>query len=239
MNATPWNLGPLVSFDTETSGISVDSDRIVTAAVYVPGSPAEEWLAAVEVDIPADAEAVHHISTAKARAEGEPPKLVVDQVTESLLLEMQRGAALVVMNAPFDIPLLDAECVRYGLPTLAERLGRPVGPVVDPLVLDRAVDRYRRGKRTLESLAAHYGVELTDAHSAGADAAAALEVSLAIAAQYPQLQVPAEVLHGWQITWHERWRVGFQEFKRRTDPNAVVEKGWPVREPEPEPEVAS
>lgn len=230
----PWTLGRLVAFDTETTDKDPLTARIVTAAVVVPGRTPEEWLAAVEVDIEPEAEAKHGIRTKHAREYGLPPALVADEVCESLAVELRAGAALVVMNAPFDLTLLDAECRRCGLRTLAERLGRPVGPVVDPLVLDRAADKYRSGKRTLEALAAHYKVQLTQAHSAGADATAALEVALRIADAYPELQVPAGVLHGWQVTWHERWRAGFEAYLRKSTPDATVERGWPVREPEPE-----
>ena len=60
----------------------------------------------------------------------------------------------------------------------------PRAPVIDPLVIDKAVDRYRKGKRTLEAAAAFYGVPLDDAHDAGADAIAAGRVAQAIAREH-------------------------------------------------------
>lgn len=226
---TAWHEGPLVSFDTETSGINPLEDRIVTAAVVVPGQQPLERLAAVEVDIHPKAQAVHGISVEYARANGAPPAVVIEEVCASLAKHLIDGAALVVMNAPFDLTLLDAECQRYGVPTLAERIGRPVGPVIDPLVLDRAVDKYRPGRRNLETLAKLYGVELTGAHQAGADAVAALEVARAIGAQYEALDVPAEVLHRWQVTWHQRWAEGYEAHLRKSNASAVVERGWPLK----------
>ena len=65
------------------------------------------------------------------------------------------GIPLVVYNAPYDLSLLDRECRRHRV----EPLGYP-HPVIDPLVIDKAVDRYRKGKRTLVAAAERYGVDL-------------------------------------------------------------------------------
>lgn len=224
-----WHTGPLASFDVETSGLDVTYDRIVTAALVRPNGETLRWISDADgVEIPTAASDIHHVSTAYARKHGQPAKQVVEDIADAIAGEMSAGrAALVVMNAPFDLPLLDAECVRHGVPTVAARVGH-VGPVVDPLVLDRAADKFRKGKRTLEALAAHYGVKLDDAHSADADAQAALDVALRIADKFPQLQVPAEVLHGWQVTWYERWAVDREAYGRKTNPDFTIGRAWPV-----------
>jgi DNA polymerase-3 subunit epsilon len=228
-----WHLGPLASFDTETSGINVDADRIVTAALVRPGGEVLRWLSDADgVEIPENASRIHGVTTQHARAHGRPAKQVVEEIADALAGELSAGrAALVVMNAPFDLSLLDAECARHGVPTVAERIGRPVAPIVDPLALDRAADKRRTGKRTLTALCTHYGVTLTGAHTADADAQAALEVALRIAEKYPELQVPAEQLHAWQITWHARWATGYQEYLRRSRPDAHVNPSWPLIPP--------
>jgi DNA polymerase-3 subunit epsilon len=226
----PWHLGYLASYDCETTGIDIGHDRIVTAALIVPGREPRTWLADPGIDIPVTASNIHHVTTAHAREHGQPAALVVDEIAEALADEIATRSALVVMNAPFDLSLLDRECARHGLPTVSDRLdGTPVGPVVDPLVLDRAADRYRKGRRTLEDLARHYKVELTDAHTAAADAQAALDVALAIAEAYPELQVPGRVLHGWQVTWHARWAEGFaRHLSARGNERVDVDGRWPV-----------
>ena len=56
--------------------------------------------------------------------------------------------------------------------------------VLDPRVLDRHLDRYRKGRRTLTDLCAHYGVTLEGAHDAAADALAALEVVRALGRRF-------------------------------------------------------
>ncbi|CAL9348394.1 3'-5' exonuclease DinG [Streptomyces sp. enrichment culture] len=232
MNApvTSWHRGPLASYDCETSGVSVSTDHIVSAALIHPNGQTTQWLSDLDgAEIPKAASDVHGISTEHARAHGRPAKQVVDQIAHALAGELACQAALVVMNAPFDLSLLDAECRRHGVRTVADRLGTWVSPIVDPLVLDRAVDRFRRGKRTLEALAAHYGVPLTDAHTADADAAAALDVACAVAEKYPALQVPASVLHDWQVQWHARWAADFQAHLKKSGKPASIDGSWPVR----------
>ena len=59
-------------------------------------------------------------------------------------------------------------------------------PVLDALVIDRHVDRYRRGRRTLVDLCALYGVEIANAHDAAADAEAAMQVLLAVVPALPR-----------------------------------------------------
>jgi DNA polymerase-3 subunit epsilon len=226
----PWHRGPLGSFDTETTGTVTHTDRIVSAALIRPNGETLRWLSDVDGhEIPEAASNVHGISTEHARTHGRPAKQVVEEIADALAGELSAGrAALVVMNAPFDLSLLDAECARHGVPTVTDRIGN-VAPVVDPLVLDRAADKYRKGRRNLESLAAHYGVTLDGAHAADADAQAALDVALRIGEKFPELQVPARVLHGWQIKMHERWAAGFEAHLRKTKPDAVVGRGWPLR----------
>lgn len=225
-----WHLGPLSAFDTETTGTVTHTDRIVSAALIRPNGETLRWLSDVDGhEIPEAASRIHGITSEQAHAHGRPAKAVVEEIADALAGELSAGhAALVVMNAPFDLSLLDAECARHGVPTVADRIGNVV-PVVDPLVLDRAADKYRKGRRNLESLAAHYGVTLNGAHTADADAQAALDVALRIAEEFPELQVPARVLHGWQIKMHERWAAGFEAHLRKTKPDAVVGRGWPLR----------
>lgn len=233
MNAidTPWHWGPLASYDCETSGINTSRDRIVSAALVHTDGAVTRWLSDADgVEIPEPASRVHGITTEHARAHGRPAKQVVEEIADAVAGEMAaRGAALVVMNAPFDLTLLDAECARHGVPTVAARLGTELAPVVDPLVMDRAADRYRRGKRTLEALAAHYQVPLTDAHTADADATAALLVARAIGEKYPELQVPARLLHAWQIGWHERWASDYEAHLKQRGKAAEIDGSWPLR----------
>lgn len=225
-----WHTEPLLAWDLETTGVNVETARIVTAAVVRTEGDQRLWLADPGIDIPAEATAVHGVTTEQARLNGRRAVTVVGEIAQTLVRHMAAGTPVIAMNASYDLTVLDRELRRYGLATLDELLGRPVGPVIDPLVLDRAADKYRPGSRKLEALCAHYGIHLGEAHTAGADAQAALDVALKIAEKYPELQVAAERLHTWQVAWYERWAAEFEEYLRRKGELAgPVDRSWPVR----------
>lgn len=231
---TPWTSGPLVGFDTETTGVDVTSDRIVTAAVVrrVGGvDTARTWLLDPGVEIPAAATAIHGITTAHARAHGRPPATALGQIADLLAAALLRGEPVVAFNASFDLSLLDAELVRHGLPTLPDRIGHPVRTVVDPLVLDRHVDRYRRGKRTLTDLCDRYGVIPEALHSADTDVAATLDVLQAIVRCYPELTAfGLEELHDRQVLAHRAWAEHYNSWRAESGlPGPGAELAWPVR----------
>ena len=51
------------------------------------------------------------------------------------------------MNAPFDLTLLDRELRRHRAASLSHYLGQNPLRVLDPRVLDKHLDRYRKGRR--------------------------------------------------------------------------------------------
>ncbi len=218
-------------FDLETTGVDTATARIVTAHVGVldeEGAVVErhEWIVDPGVAIPASATAVHGVSDGRARRFGRPPAEVVPEILAALRSVLARGFPVVAYNAPYDLSLLAAEAARLGLPPLS-----PAAPVVDPLVIDRALDRYRRGKRTLTATAAHYGVELLGAHDAGADAIAAGRVAQAIARRYgAELTMTAQQLHDAQVGWCADQAERFQAYMReRRDPAFTASGAWPLR----------
>jgi DNA polymerase-3 subunit epsilon len=226
---SPW-YETLGVFDLETTGVDVETSRIVSAHVGVIDGSGEvverrDWLADPGVEIPEQASAVHGITTERARLEGRPAGEVVEEILGALADIFARGIAVTIYNAPYDLSLLNREAARHGLAPLAAP-----APVIDPLVIDKAVDKYRKGKRTLEAAALFYGVDLTDAHDAGADAIAAGRVAQAMARKYAaQLAVDAAELHRSQMGWSAEQDASFADYMRRThNPDFVSSRGgWP------------
>jgi DNA polymerase III subunit epsilon len=221
----------LAVFDLETTGVDVETARIVTAHIGVIGADGEpveawSWLADPGIDIPGAATDVHGITTERARAEGRPAREVVTEVIAVLAEILARPVPLVVYNAAYDLSLLRHEAHRHGLAPLDSPQ-----PVIDPLVIDKAVDRYRRGKRTLEAVAIEYGVLLTGAHDAAADAIAAGRVAQALARRHEAaLPLDLVALHGAQISWHDQQCDSFEDYMRRErDHTFAAQRGWPVR----------
>lgn len=234
-----WIDGPMLGFDTETTGVDVDSDRIVTAALVrrdASGTSVRTWLIDPGVDIPAGATAIHGITTEHARTHGEPAALALEEIAVVLAESIAAGVPVVAFNAAFDLCILAADLRRHGLATLSERLGRDVVPVIDPLVLDRSEDRYRSGKRKLVDLCGIYRIaDGGRLHTADVDVIATLDVLTAIVDRYPHLgALELTPLHAYQVTAHRAWAEGFNAWRARkglTGPGA--ELTWPLRRPEP------
>ncbi|NEC93328.1 exonuclease domain-containing protein, partial [Streptomyces sp. SID12501] len=115
-----------VAFDLETTGTDVETDRIVTAAVVrldSGGAVSAErtWLLDPGVAIPEQASAIHGISTAHAREHGAPAAAAIAEIARTVAEELRAGTPLVVMNARYDLSLLDRECRRHGVESISER----------------------------------------------------------------------------------------------------------------------
>ncbi|MFI5722251.1 3'-5' exonuclease [Streptomyces cyaneofuscatus] len=230
-----WHQGPLVGFDLETTGTDVESDRIVTAALVrlePDGTVAEQrtWLLDPGVAIPEQASAIHGIGTDHARKHGARAASAVAEIAHAVAEVLRSGVPLVVMNARYDLSLLDRECGRYGLDSVEQRIGGVPSPVIDPLVIDKHVDKYRKGKRALQALCEHYGVTLSDAHDATADAVAAVRVVRRMGERHrPVSTLPPAELHALQVRAAAEQSASLQAYLRRTaNPTAVVEQAWPV-----------
>ncbi|MDH6552601.1 DNA polymerase-3 subunit epsilon [Streptomyces sp. SAI-117] len=233
---TCWYEGPLAAFDTETTGVDVESDRIVSAAVVVQDAPGSRprvtrWLVNPGVPVPEAATAVHGLTDEHLQRNGRWPAPVMYEIAEALAEQAAANRPLVVMNAPFDLTLLDRELRRHRASSLDRWLQASTLRVLDPRVLDRHLDRYRKGRRTLTDLCAHYEVPLEGAHDAAADALAALDVVRALgrrfAARLERLS-PAE-LHTLQATWHAAQARGLQAWFARSGSYEIVDTSWPLR----------
>ncbi|MDH6611365.1 DNA polymerase-3 subunit epsilon [Streptomyces sp. SAI-208] len=233
---TCWYEGPLAAFDTETTGVDVESDRIVSAAVVVQDAPGSRprvtrWLVNPGVPVPEAATAVHGLTDEHLQRNGRWPSPVMYEIAEALAEQAAANRPLVVMNAPFDLTLLDRELRRHRASSLDRWLQASTLRVLDPRVLDRHLDRYRKGRRTLTDLCAHYEVPLEGAHDAAADALAALDVVRALgrrfAARLERLS-PAE-LHTLQATWHAAQARGLQAWFARSGSYEIVDTSWPLR----------
>jgi len=225
---TTWNLGRLCVFDTETTGPDPTTALLVTACVGEVGagqdSDCRTWLIDPGCEIPAEATAVHGVGTERARAEGADAAGAIAEIRDALYSAWESGVPVVTFNAAFDLTVLDRELRRHGMDPL------DCGPVIDPFVIDREVDKYRKGKRTLSAACEVYGVVPGGAHDATVDALAAAEVARAIAAQYPHIaEMPLAELHAAQATWHAERQADFAAYLRRSGkPADDVHGDWPL-----------
>lgn len=227
-NAAQWTAGEWVGFDLETTGPNPQEALIVTASVVSVDAEGNltghrEWLVDPGVEIPEQATAVHGVTTEHVRANGADSAEAVQQIIAALDQHMQAGRPVVAFNAPYDFTVLLREAQRHGLDPLAVR------GVLDPFVIDKAQDRYRKGKRTLALVCEHYGVALDQAHTSAADSlAAVLLAQRLVGAGRLWSAGTLEMLQEVQQAYRRAQSQSLQDWMRRTNPEAVVDGRWPV-----------
>ncbi|MCS4489799.1 exonuclease domain-containing protein [Corynebacterium sp. ES2794-CONJ1] len=166
----PFDPQKVISFDLETTSAQPFEARIVTSALITidtDGAHPYEMLADPGVDIPEEATNVHGISTDYARTHGRPHNDVLNETIATITKGWEQGYTLIVFNAAYDLSVL-----HHLDPSFLIN-----GPVFDPYVIDKTLDRYRKGRRTLTDLCEFYGVKIDNAHEATADALAAARIA--------------------------------------------------------------
>lgn len=222
---THWPDRPICAFDLETTDRDPRTARIVSACVAtLDGDRVDSrtWLLDPGIPIPAETTAIHGITTERARADGMDYLAGYREIRAALCDAWERGHVVVAFNASYDLTIIEAEGRRLGLPAL------DIGTVVDPYVIDREMDRQRAGKRTLQAVCDAYGVTLSQAHEAQADALAAGHLTRALVERYPEL---AELdIMADQAAWHAERQRNFAEYLtglgRTVDD---VDGSWPLR----------
>lgn len=227
-----WHRRPLAAFDVESTGVRHSIDRIVSACVRDTAGNAVELLIDPGVDIPAEATATHGITTEYARCHGQPARQALDILADAVAAYVRDGTPVVIYNAVYDLTLLESELLRHGLVSLTDRIAGHPPIVIDPLVIDRHVDRFRTGGRTLSTVCDFYGVTHAGPHRADADARACLDLAIAIAARHPNIAAlePVE-LHARQATWY----ADHVSFLAGRFPDRVFDPRWPVAHVAAEP----
>lgn len=233
-----WHDGIAVGFDTETTGVDVATARIVTAAVVarrLGGTSSTQdgiqtWMLDPGIEIPSEATAVHGISTQRAREQGQPAVPGIDAIATSLARHVVAGHPVVAFNAAYDLRLLSAELRRHHLPSVAERAHGATIYVIDPLVLDRALNRYRKGKRTLGALCDLHQVEIAaNLHSADADADATLALLEKMLVAHPNLAaMDLPSLNTFQRDAHQQWARHLNEWRAsKKFVGEPADESWP------------
>lgn len=199
-----WDEVPLIVFDSETTGV-----RWGAHAVSVGGARFESGqfvggfnqLVHCPIPIPEDATAIHGITNGIGRPDIEE----VLQAHRTLI----EGAQPAAYNAGFDRRFIPND----GYPWL------------DGLVIVRHIDKWIPGvgRHRLTTACARYGIELVEAHSAGADARACGELIYKLGRAF----FPKEYSMGQVLYWCARaeakqqfelstWRAGLWRFRKQS-----------------------
>lgn len=218
-------------FDTETTGIDVFNDRIVQLFIATADSEGNlletwEWVIDPGVEVPEEASNVHGFTTEYLRENGQHPFTAFSEAVD--VFTAHANLIWVAYNLGFDMSVMNSELERYGHTAFWYShyvLKEWDVALFDPLVVDRAKDKYRKGKRKLENVAAHYSVPFNpdEAHKADYDVKVTAKVAAAVAKQYG---IPSNAE---QAEMYKAWAENFESYLRRTDPDAVVDSDWPLK----------
>lgn len=220
---------PLAAFDIESTSADPFTARVVTASIIRIHNDTvmrSEWLLDPGIPIPDEAANIHGITTEQEQADGTDYRTGIDEIVQDLAMLWNDGYLLAIMNAPYDLTLLVTECDRLGTDTPT------IGPVIDTLVVDKHLDRYRRGGRTLTDLAAAYRVPQDDAHQSTGDCLTAARIAYKMVrrAELQAVDDPGTLMRlqaGWRAQQQDSLRAFWQG---RGDPRwKEINSDWPVQ----------
>ncbi len=175
---------PIIFFDLETTGVNIATDRIVEISILkvFPNGNKESktWLVNPEIEIPAEAAAIHGITNEKVVTEPTFKELA------ATVNELIADCDLAGFNSNrFDIPLLAEELMRAGIDF----------DMKNRKAIDVQVIFHKKEQRTLSAGYQFYcGKNLEDAHSAEADTNATYEILLAQLDKYTDIENTVDAL---------------------------------------------
>jgi DNA polymerase-3 subunit epsilon len=168
----PWWKGRMLGIDCETTreqwdtaGPDVNEERICEVSVALVGGGQEtwshSWLINPGFSIPPESTAIHGISDADVA--GAPVwEDVAEELLDVIAEATDQGVPLVAYNAAYDCTVLDREFKRFTAGQFApgEEASLSWVPnwglvrVVDPMIVDRMLDTFRKGSRKLPNTVA-------------------------------------------------------------------------------------
>lgn len=231
---TKWYDGLICGFDLETTGLDPATDHIVQVGIDVS-------LGSLGVPIPGMS--YEHLVNPGVKIENSDMHGITDdmvvgarteaQAIEELVWFFKAMAAaripVVAYNAAFDFTFSREVSSRHKIDWLSEDL-----IIIDPFIIDRKVDKWRKGSRTLGAVAELYDVQTTDAlHSARYDALITVRVLRRMAAKHSTINWATQEFTEQQAQWAVEQQRSLQAYfaeSGRTDADgkpAVVQVGWP------------
>ena len=232
----------MLVFDTETGGTDVENDRILTcyAMVQLPdGTIEKDWHWTIDpgtaegFEVAEGAAAVHGMSTEWIAEHGRKDwATAIEEIVCVLLKACDRGIPIVAYNLRFDFSILHHESIRagngYGLSELLDK-----GVFYDPLVHDKARDKYRKGNRKLQTVCEFWGIEFNEeeAHAAEYDVIKTGELAWHhLRKDKKTVAELSELLPEWKEEQDVSLQSYFTKNRKTNDDGSpiVIDRGWPL-----------
>jgi DNA polymerase III subunit epsilon len=231
MKQVPWYEDVWIGLDTETTSANPLEARILECAIVTHDPEGvlieEDRVIYIDpgVEIPAEASAIHGITAEKMKdLNAWKPKSGIEYIANIIQCRsINRNYPLVIYNVPYDWRVIQAECARQQIALS----GKPL--FLDPLVIDKKLDKYRKGSRKLADTAKIYGVPLgAGAHGAQADATASLGVMRALVKKFPELKkLTMEEIQDSQTRWYAEQRDHLNEYWASIGKEERATGEWP------------
>lgn len=212
-----------LSIDTETTGLSFVNDRVIQfgMAVFVRRVCVHKTSFYIaNTSVPNGGFHINQISD-ETIASGLDPEYAFTMISV-LLFKFPR--IVLAYNAPFDLSMLAAEFIRYGIHYDYSRLR-----IIDPLVIHKHYNpRWPAPRNKLVHVCDRYRIPYEGSHDAGDDCEAAGHLFMAQRTHFG-LRGDVGKLHSRQATWHKEWADSFIEYCKARNREVTVTP-WPYAE---------
>lgn len=216
-------------FDTETSGVDITRDRILTAYAMIrtiDGRTTSELSLTLDpgVEVPEAASEINGLTTEFIRANGTDARKGIYDLYMFLSDAARGGIPIVAYNMPFDLGILSHEVRRhFGFDT--EKTLGLTAHFFDPFVYDVGTVEKRRGNRKLMTVAGHYGIPIDESrlHEAKYDVEVAGKLAWLMLQQSPHTIPEMQEL---QVGWRKRYADNLTAYFARV--GKTEEDGKPI-----------
>lgn len=229
-----WYDGILLGFDLETTGVDPFTALPVSYS-FVFSHINEDGVRIYDDDdyhvvdpgipIPADAAAIHGI-TDEILISLKPLGGVIELdkaiywIGLRLLWAAKKGIPIVGMNIAYDLTIIATQL------RLLDGPGLFLPNVLDIYVIDKFIDKYRKGSRKLSALCKHYGISTKKLHNASSDALATIMILETMLDRYPSLKMPIDQLFALQKKWRHQQQLELSKYFVNQGNNPIARGLW-------------
>lgn len=209
----------ILVFDTETSGVETENDRILTCYAMLQNRDGTierdwSWILDPGIEVPKGASDVHGMTTEYIRENGRKDvTAAIWEIYSVLRKATESDVPIVAYNLPYDLTILDRELRRSGFKGGCNPIVEN-GVFFDVLVHDRAVNKYVKGNKKLMTVAARYGIEIDESklHEASYDVYVTGKLTWRVLQR--DIEGRLAKMQGQLVEWAKAWAEHTEEYFR-------------------------
>lgn len=217
----------IVAMDTETTGVDYERDEIVTVSFVEVGDDEKfkikEWLLKSSVESSPEAYGKHLVDRKDQLENGLEYDKTIVEICREIVEDVDY---LITANGAFDLTMLQSSFNRtngedyFDLSTVK---------MIDVMVLDKYLDKYRRGNRKLTDLAKHYDINFEGIpHNSTFDSILTYAIYMRLSETMKQEGHSIDELPRICETQYHEQRKSLAEYFDRIGKRATITTGYPV-----------